>query len=127
MQRIPAVRNYQVNVVLARLEFELDTNRLSVADVMNKLVAKTGYTFEEHIIPKGQVLELLVNDPTLLHLAGIPFGVTQIDTIETQDKHRNRLGRHFSMLTHRHAICAIGSSNASQVLWNHASICWMPT
>jgi cation transport ATPase len=82
--RISAIRNHQVNVVLARLEFELDTNRMSVADVIVKLGANTGYTFEEHSAPLGQVLELLVTDTSKLELASMPFGVTQIESTEKQ-------------------------------------------
>jgi copper chaperone CopZ len=94
--RITAIRDYSVNIVLARLEMELDTNRLSVAQVIDKLRAKTGYTFEEHITPEGQVLELLVTDPDLLRLAGFPFGVNQLEAEPHPGGHRRRLGRHFS-------------------------------
>jgi copper chaperone CopZ len=95
--RITAIRDYSVNVVLARLELELDTNRLSIEEVIVKLTAKTGYTFAELIVPTGQVLELLVTDPDLLRLAAIPLGVTQIDAIARRDGHHRRLGHHFSM------------------------------
>lgn len=82
--RITAIRNHQVNIVLARLDFDLDTNRLSVADVITKLGTKTGYTFQELVVPTGQVLEMLVTDHTKLQDAGIPFGITRIESLENQ-------------------------------------------
>ncbi|KAF2874485.1 E1-E2 ATPase-domain-containing protein [Massariosphaeria phaeospora] len=77
---ITEIKNHQVNVVLARVEFDLDTSRLSVADVITKLNGATGYTFEEHTQPEGQILELLVSDPVELYRAGRPYGVTLLDT-----------------------------------------------
>lgn len=91
--RVPAISNYKVNVVLARLEFDLDTHRLSIVDVIKKLNAKTGYTFSEHIASSGQVLELLVTSVTKLEDAGTPFGVTRIEHAEKQPWHRGMLGR----------------------------------
>jgi copper chaperone CopZ len=82
--RIPAIRNHHVNVVLARLEFELDMNRLSVADVIAKLGVKTGYTFQELVAPTGQVLELLVSNLIKLQDAALPLGVTGIELSEKQ-------------------------------------------
>jgi heavy metal translocating P-type ATPase len=94
LSRIAAVRNHQVNVVLARVEFELDTNRLSVVGVIKRLNNQTGYTFEEHVAPTGQVLELLVTDPARVALGGRPFGVTDV---ESSDKRPCRLlSRHAS-------------------------------
>ncbi|KAH7383183.1 E1-E2 ATPase-domain-containing protein [Pyrenochaeta sp. MPI-SDFR-AT-0127] len=49
ISRISAIKNPQVNVVLARVEFDLDTTRLGVTDVIKKLSIKTGYTFDEHV------------------------------------------------------------------------------
>jgi hypothetical protein len=73
-----------VNVVLARLEFELDTNRLSVADAISNLGVKTGYTFQEFIAPTGQVLELLVTDSAKIHNAIMPFGITHVEIPEKE-------------------------------------------
>jgi copper chaperone CopZ len=89
--RIPAIRNHQVNIVLARLEFELDTTRLSVADVISKLGAKTGYTFQEFVAPTGQVLELLVTDPAKLRDAVMPFGITRVEIPEKQSWYSSKL------------------------------------
>ncbi|KAF2830900.1 heavy metal translocatin [Ophiobolus disseminans] len=89
--RIPAIRNHQVNVVLARLEFELDTNRLSVVDVIKRLNNKTGYTFSEHVAPSGQVLEFLVTSVAKLNDAGSPYGVTRVESLEKQAWHRSIL------------------------------------
>jgi copper chaperone CopZ len=82
--RISAIRNHQVNIVLARLEFELDTNRLSVADAISNLGVKTGYTFQEFIAPTGQVLELLVTDSAKIHNAIMPFGITHVEIPEKE-------------------------------------------
>jgi copper chaperone CopZ len=112
--RLTAIREYSVNVVLARLEFELDTNRLSVTEVIDKLGAKTGYSFEEHIVPQGQVLELLVTDPDLLRLASTPFGIIQVDVVARRYGHRTRLGRHFCMYICPSATFATGIGSASQ-------------
>jgi copper chaperone CopZ len=86
--RIPAIRNHQVNVVLARLEFELDINRLSVVDVIKRLNSKTGYTFSEHVPPLSQVLEVLVTNDAKLEDAGMPFGVRRIESPEKQAWHQ---------------------------------------
>lgn len=77
--RIPAIQNHQVNIVLARVEFDLDTSRLSVADAITKLSTKTGYTFEKHNPTVGQVLEIIVADSAHLKHAGQPYGVVRID------------------------------------------------
>ncbi|KAF2036809.1 heavy metal translocatin [Setomelanomma holmii] len=79
VERISAIRTYQVNIVLARLEVELDTNRLSVVDIIKKLNAKTGYTFEEYVASSGQMLELFTSGPTILQQADTPAGVTYIE------------------------------------------------
>jgi copper chaperone CopZ len=82
ISRIAAIRNHQLNVVLARLTFELDTNRLSVAEVIKRLSTKTGYSFEEQVAPIGLVLEIvtsarLIPDP-------MPMGVSRIEFLERQ-------------------------------------------
>jgi copper chaperone CopZ len=96
VRRIHAIRYYQVNVVLARLEFELDTNSLSIEDVIKRLNAKTGYTFSEYAAPDGQVLDLLATSVAKLEKAGRPFGVTRIETPEKPSWHRTilRSGRY---------------------------------
>jgi heavy metal translocating P-type ATPase len=77
---IRAIQNHQVNVVLARIEFDLDTSRLSVAEVIARLSRATGYTFEEYVQPEGQFLELLMGDPSLLYQADRPYGVTLVES-----------------------------------------------
>jgi cation transport ATPase len=82
LSRIPTIRNYQVNVVLARVEFDLDTNRLSVDDVIKLLETRTGYNFEEQVTLDGQVLEFIVTDPRHLKFADQPYGVIRIEVPE---------------------------------------------
>lgn len=77
-RHLPAIRNPQVNIVLARVEFDLDTSRLSVSDTISQLHKTTGYTFEKYDQPDGQVLELLVSDPTEIYRAGKPYGVNLV-------------------------------------------------
>jgi hypothetical protein len=81
ISRITAIRNHQLNVVLARLTFELDINRLSVEEVIKRLSTKTGYSFEEHVAPVGQVLEI-VTSAGLVH--DLPVGVSRIEFLERQ-------------------------------------------
>ncbi|KAF2110678.1 E1-E2 ATPase-domain-containing protein [Lophiotrema nucula] len=83
-RHFPAIRNPQVNIVLARVEFDLDTSRLSISDVISQLHRATGYTFEKYDQPDGQVLELLVSDPTEIYRAGKPYGV---NLVESSTKH----------------------------------------
>jgi copper chaperone CopZ len=92
VSRIPAIRNHQVNVVLARLEFELDINHLSIAQVIKRLHTKTGYTYSEYVAPTWQILELLASNAAKLAGAGRPFGVFLIETPEKQSWHRSMLG-----------------------------------
>jgi copper chaperone CopZ len=79
VSRIPAIRNYQVNVVLARVEFDLDTNRLSVTDVIKLLSTRTGYNFEEQVTSDGHVLEFIITDPRLIENASQPHGVVHVE------------------------------------------------
>jgi copper chaperone CopZ len=103
VSRIPAIRNHQVNVVLARIEFELDTSHLAIAEVIKRLNTKTGYTFSEYVAPTGQVLELLASNAAKLAGAGRPFGVILIEAPEKQSWHRSMLGsgRTSKSLLHR--------------------------
>jgi Cu2+-exporting ATPase len=80
--RIPAVRNFQVNTVLARVELELDTNRLSVDRIIELLETRTGYKFEEQVAVSGQVLEFIITDPRRLQHAVQPRGVTRVEAPE---------------------------------------------
>jgi len=91
VRRIHAIRNFQVNVVLARLEFEMDTNNFSIEDVIKRLNTKTGYKFSEYTAPEGQVLDLLATNVAKLEMAGRPFGVTCIESPEKQSWHRTIL------------------------------------
>ncbi|KAJ4310228.1 hypothetical protein N0V94_008554 [Neodidymelliopsis sp. IMI 364377] len=63
VSRMPAIRNYQINIVMARLEFDLDTNRTSIEDIIKKLDSATGYSFEQNSKPIGQVLEFIHTNP----------------------------------------------------------------
>jgi Cu2+-exporting ATPase len=83
LQKVPAIKNYKVNIVLARIEFNLDTGELSVAEVISRLHRDTGYTFELLGQPDGQILELVATDPSEIYRAGRPFGVA---VIESKDK-----------------------------------------
>ncbi|KAI4656708.1 uncharacterized protein J4E78_006599 [Alternaria triticimaculans] len=80
--RIPAVKNFQVNTVLARVELELDTNRLSVDRIIELLETRTGYKFEEQVAVSGQVLEFIITDPRRLQHAVQPRGVTRVEAPE---------------------------------------------
>jgi hypothetical protein len=87
VRRIHAIRYY---------EFELDTNSLSIEEVIKRLNVKTGYTFSEYTAPDGQVLDLLATSVAKLEKAGRPFGVTRIETPEKPSWHRTilRSGRY---------------------------------
>lgn len=89
--RIAAIKNHKLNVVLAKLEFDLDTNHMSVSEVIKRLNTKTGYTFTENVELSGQVLEFVVNNSEKLQHAGKPFGVTRIELPEKQPWHRSLL------------------------------------
>ncbi|KAI1513699.1 ZntA, Cation transport ATPase [Pyrenophora tritici-repentis] len=80
--RIPAIRNHQVNPVLARVELDLDTNRCSVSDIIKKLEMSTGYHFERQVASDGQVLEFIISDPRRLNCADQIPGVLRIEAPE---------------------------------------------
>ncbi|KAG9189007.1 Cu2+-exporting ATPase [Alternaria panax] len=82
VDRIPNIKNFRLNTVLARVELELDTNRLSVRKVINLLETRTGYKFEEQVVSVGQVLEVIVTDPRRMQHAGLPDGVIRIEVPE---------------------------------------------
>jgi Cu2+-exporting ATPase len=84
VSRISGIQNPQVNVVLARVEFDLDTNRLSVAEVIKRLATKTGYTFEEQVASVGQILEFIITDPRLIKHVEQPFGVIRVEAPERE-------------------------------------------
>ena len=81
VSRIAAIRNHTLNVVLARLTFDLDTNRLSVNEVIKRLSTKTGYSFEEHVAHAGQVLEIVTSTGLVPVL---PVGVNRVEFLERQ-------------------------------------------
>ncbi|KAF2276702.1 heavy metal translocatin [Westerdykella ornata] len=83
LSHIPAIRNHTVNIVLARVEFDLNTSELSIQDVISRLHKDTGYTFEQLEQPDGQILELQASDPWDIYGAAKPFGVTWL---ESRDK-----------------------------------------
>lgn len=80
LHNIPAVVSYQVNIVIARIEFELDTSQLSVPEVIARLKKTTGYNFEQFDQSEGQILELLVQDPETIHRLPKPNGVTLLES-----------------------------------------------
>lgn len=65
--QIPGVHNHHVNVVLARAEFDLDIRTTTVGMVRRKLTAVTGCTFKQYFQPDGQILEIVVDDPTEIY------------------------------------------------------------
>jgi heavy metal translocating P-type ATPase len=82
VDHIPAIQRYQVNLVLARVEIDLDVNQDSVDGVKKKLQGATGYKFEEYSQPEGQTLEFLVDDPSEVCRTKQPRGVTLVDAEE---------------------------------------------
>ncbi|KAF1956903.1 heavy metal translocatin [Byssothecium circinans] len=98
--RISAIRNHQVNIVLARVEFELDTNRSSVAEAIKEFHGATGYAFEEYTPPQGTVLEFLVNDPAAFCRLDMPPGVTLVDSGEKKAWIPSRLFSRCNSLLH---------------------------
>lgn len=79
VSRIYPIKNHQVNIVLARLEFDLDTSRMSIAEVIKRLNAKTGYSFEQQFVSAGQVLEFVFADTGRIKDAGLPYGVLRVE------------------------------------------------
>ncbi|USP81497.1 uncharacterized protein yc1106_08771 [Curvularia clavata] len=82
LERIAAIRNYNVNAVLGRIEFDIDVNHLSVEDVIKLLTKRTGYDLEEHVASDGQMLELLTAEPRRLTHASRPKGVLRVEVPE---------------------------------------------
>lgn len=76
LDQITGVYNHNVNVVLARAEFDLDTRRISVSKVTKRLAAVTGYTFKQYFQPHGQVLEILIDDPVEIQRVSVRFSST---------------------------------------------------
>lgn len=86
VSRISAIRDHQVNVILARLEFDLDINRLSIDEVLERLrTSTTGLKFEQNSKPRDQVLEFLHTNTHDFHSVGRPKGIT---AIELPDPHQ---------------------------------------
>ncbi|KAF2749830.1 heavy metal translocatin [Sporormia fimetaria CBS 119925] len=81
---IPAIKNHQVNIVMARVEFDLNTSELSIPEAIARLQKDTGYSFELLDHPEGQVLELLVRDPSDICRTPKPSGVTLLETKNKQ-------------------------------------------
>lgn len=79
LEQIPGVQNHYVNVVLAKVEFDLDTRRTSVNRARRKLAAATGYTFTQYFQPEGQILEIMVDNPAGIYQ--VPFGLIRADTL----------------------------------------------
>ncbi|KAJ4295408.1 hypothetical protein N0V90_007420 [Kalmusia sp. IMI 367209] len=79
LDQIPAVESYNVNIILARVELDLNLRKQSVRKVKRKLTAATGYTFTQYFQPDGQVLEVIVDDPAEIYRAGRPYGVDLVE------------------------------------------------
>lgn len=84
IRQIASISSSQLNIIMARLYIELDTNHNSVAEIACQLKAATGYTFEEYDRPQGSILDLLVNDAMEFCRTDSPDGVI---TVEPVDKH----------------------------------------
>jgi cation transport ATPase len=84
IDQIPSIQRYQINLVMARLEIDLEINQNSIGDIIKKLHSATGYKFEEYSQPEGQILELLVDDSDEVRRAKQPRGVTLLDMDEKQ-------------------------------------------
>lgn len=84
ISRIPAIRDHQANVVLARLEIDLDTNQVSIDTVLRKLNTVTGYVFTEISRPNDQVLELLHTDPQAFVRGNLPNGIIAVERPESR-------------------------------------------
>lgn len=67
LDQIQGVQNHHVNIVLAKVEFDLDIRTMTVGKVRKKLTAATGYTFKQYFHPDGQVLDIIVDDPTEIY------------------------------------------------------------
>ena len=80
--RIQAIRNHQVNLLMARLEFELDVSQIPIEDVVKKLDSFTGYSFKQNSRPKDQVLELLYAQHRDFDSENLPSGITAIELPE---------------------------------------------
>ena len=81
--RIQAIRNHQVNMVMARLEFELDVSQIPIEDVVKKLDSFTGYSFKQNSRPKDQILELLNAKGQDFETEALPNGITAIELPES--------------------------------------------
>jgi len=81
LRHIPAVGKFQINLVLSRVELDLDVGQLTVAELITRLEKATGFTYIEFERPEGQVLELLVNDPAKFAASSKPFGVISVEPV----------------------------------------------
>jgi heavy metal translocating P-type ATPase len=84
INEITAIHRYQINLILARVEIELDIAQDSIGEVEKKLHGATGFKFEEYGQTEGQVLELLANDVGEIRRVKQPHGVTLLDWEEKQ-------------------------------------------
>ncbi|KAH7135926.1 E1-E2 ATPase-domain-containing protein [Dendryphion nanum] len=80
LEQIPAIKNSLVNIVLAKIEFDLDTTLMSISQVISQLHRATGFIYERQFQADGQILELLVNDPNEIFRTVKPTGVDLVDT-----------------------------------------------
>lgn len=79
VSRISAIRDHQVNVVLARLEIDLDVNQITIDVAVQKLNTATGYTFEQDIRQNDHVLELVHPDPRAFDRKDLPNGIISVE------------------------------------------------
>lgn len=82
VSRIAAIRDHQVNVVLARLEIDLDINQIPIDVAVKKLNTATGYTFKQDTELSSHVLELVHHDPRAFDYKDLPNGILSVELIK---------------------------------------------
>lgn len=92
IESILAIKKFQVNIVQARVDIELDQHRLSIANAVMRLSKLTGYTFTHYIQQEAQVLEVLTAQSSRIQGARLPDGVHHVSVL---DKVPWRLSRLF--------------------------------
>ncbi|KAF3051768.1 hypothetical protein E8E11_010486 [Didymella keratinophila] len=88
VSRISAIRDHQVNVVLARLEIDLDINQITIDVAVEKLNTATGYKFEPDTAPSGHVLELVHSDPCAFDRKDLPNGILSVELPQPRKRSR---------------------------------------
>ncbi|KAF2098307.1 Cu2+-exporting ATPase [Rhizodiscina lignyota] len=81
---IPGTRNINSSVVLARAEFEIDTNRTAVEDAISTLHQTTTYTCTRVSETKEQYLDVIISDAKSFCDRSPPKGITGISMVSAQ-------------------------------------------